>query len=450
MESVEPPQQFFLQNLAFKNQVGDTTIAGENFAIIQFERFYKDNTIFEKNILFEHISNKKYVLTDRALNKIHAFEFNQDSTIDGYIFGWKGTVFRKPKNENTGNNKVVADYYLMRDTTELVTFNEYLFNVESYQRGVNFTRLLVGNFSSDFVNSKQENRTFQAQSNLKPGDEFETTFYEWVFEPKLMDFIKEPRSIFQCKYQKDSIVDDVKMSSLLLSSINLGTKFTEVKPELQVYELDTCWYLTSSQLVSKNKQLTYAWLRNMNEKADSVSKQNPYNLDDTFDGQFIVLNYVNIEKLNGEEFTSNRFFKSNQPGLFAQYDFLPLPFLVPPTFETQLSYLKMGNTIKGEKFKINHTGTEPYISNFNIQSKKVSIEIYLPENANIDIIVSPFEGNKKVKFIPSTQSFNKGMVKLDLNLEELENQSYYYLYCTIKFGNKTRLLHHLFQANLNN
>lgn len=450
VESTEPPQQFFFQNLAFKKIIGDTIIDGENFSVIQFQRFYRDNLILDKNTLYEHISKNKYILTDRALNKIHFFNINQDSTENGYIFGWKGTVKNTIKSQDKLNNKLVADFYLMRDTNERVTFNQYLQNVDCYQRGVNFTRLLVGNYSSDFVESASEKRTFKPDWKLKPGDEFETTFYEWEFVPEITDFIKKPHSLIRLAYMRDSLLDDVNLSIMSLSSTNLQTQFTEVKPDLMVYHLDTCWYLTSGQLISKNNQNTFAWLRNVNEKADSVSKQNPYNLEDSFDGQFVVLNYVNKDELNGEKFLVNHFFKSDQPGLFAMYDFLPVPFLVPPSFETQLSYLKTGNIIKGKKYVDEFKQDEPLLTKFKSQNKKLSIDIYFPQSAQIDVILAPFEGNKKIKMLSSLKSNSKGVKHFEWVWDELENQSYYYIYITVKYGNKTRLLHHLFQANLNN
>ena len=433
VESIEPPQQFFFQSLAFKKKVGDTTIAGEKFAIIQFQRFLRDDNILDNSRLYEHISPIKYVLLDKAFNNIHNFNINQDSTENGYIFGWKGTVKRRIKSQNPVNNKIVADYYLARDTNEVLTFNQYLENIENYQRGVNFTKLLVGSYSSDFVESAQEKRIFKPNWTLQPGDEFETTLYEMVYDEKTADFTKKPNSIIKLAYVKDSILEDMPASIINLSTTNLETQFTEVKPDLYAFRLDTCWYLTSNQLILDNQQNTYAWLRNLNEKSDSIPKKNPFNLEDDFNGQFVVLNYVNKGELDGENFTVNHFFKSNQPGLFAQYDFLPIPIFLPNSFHSQLNYLKKGNIIKGKKHVEEFKGKEPILTKFKAQSKKIAIDIYFPENSTFDLILAPYVGNKKLKTLTSTKTITKGTHHFEWEWNELENLSYYYIYINVKF-----------------
>lgn len=448
IETVEPPMQLFFQGLAFKREAGDTTISGKTFAKINFERFNHSSKLTDVSRLYELISPGEYVLLDRNLNPVHQFRTDVDSTLNGYVFGWKGTVKKFIKSVSTDKSTFVADYFIDRDTSQRITLNGFLNQVETYQRNSGFTRLLVGNFASDFEESLKANRTFLPQWDLKPGDAFETTLYNWEFDNQTFNFNKVPRSVLKCSYLKDSIVDGTRISYLKMSSVDLDSKFEEINPSVEVYHSDTCWFFSSGQLVSYTEQKTYAKIRTLNDKKDSTYTFNPLNFDDDMQGQYILLNYINQGKLNNFSYKLSSNFKSDQQGIFACYDFLPVPFFVPASFDAELTFIKRGKDESGNKYQTDFSGNEPILASFFTSDKKVEFEIFVPDNAQADLVLSPYEGVEKLKI--SRNELKKGIQKISLDYPMLENLSYYYLYINLTINGKARTLSHLFQAKLTN
>jgi hypothetical protein len=448
VETVEPPMQLFFQGLAFKREVGDTTINGKTFAKINFERFNHSSKITDISRLYELISPDEYTLLDRNLNLVHQFRTDADSTINGYVFGWNGTVKRVIKSQSPDKSTFVADYFIERDTSQRITLNGFLNQVETYRRNSGFTRLLVGNFASDFEESFKANRTFLPKLKLNPGDEFESTLYNWEFDNQTFDFKKVPRSLLKCNYLKDSIVDDTRISYLKMSSIDLDLKFEEINPLVEMYHSDTCWFFSTGQLVSYTEQKTYAKIRTLNDKKDSTYTFNPLNFDDDMQGQYIVLNYINQSQLENFSYKLSNNFKSDQQGIFACYDFLPVPFLVPPSFDAELTYIKRGKEESGKKYQADYSGNEPILASFFTQDKKVEFEVFVPDHSHADLVLSPYEGVEKLKI--SRNQLKKGIQKITMEYPMLENLSYYYLYINLTFNGKTRTLSHLFQAKLTN